>query len=310
MKKIIILFLSLSIIFLVACQDVDLSKVSDEDLGRLAEKAIVCEEPYMRFGTSCCLDQDANKICDEDETVNVADGVEEETTTPEPEEILCEDECEENFCEDKEWIECNIGSDGCKHPTNKGFVKGRCFVGCIKQSDCMIRELCEDNVCVTRFSQVDTTEFRAQADGELSNIEQIFTKRENGKTVFNAVIVASNEHEEFLARVIAGSFQEDYTGEVYMDYEIDDIAGFNTFLVGIPCEHQVINKLMRIEDGCNPSDFTEPGRGLIKLMDMDGGYALIVLAPDDKILEGTTQLLVDRESYDLAGIEMEVVVGS
>ncbi len=29
--------------------------------------AVVCNEPYMRFAAGCCLDQNANKICDNDE---------------------------------------------------------------------------------------------------------------------------------------------------------------------------------------------------------------------------------------------------
>lgn len=67
MKKYILGLILINIVFLTACENIDVSKVSDEDLARLSEKAVVCNEPYIRFGTSCCLDQNNNKICDRDE---------------------------------------------------------------------------------------------------------------------------------------------------------------------------------------------------------------------------------------------------
>ena len=70
MKKCILGLILISIIlFLIGCENIDLSKVSDEDLERVSEQAIKCEKPYIRFGTSCCLDQNDNKICDRDEKV-------------------------------------------------------------------------------------------------------------------------------------------------------------------------------------------------------------------------------------------------
>lgn len=46
--------------------NVDLSNVSEEDIN----KFIVCNDPYMRHGTGCCLDKDDNNICDSDETTS------------------------------------------------------------------------------------------------------------------------------------------------------------------------------------------------------------------------------------------------
>lgn len=69
MKKIISILMLFSILFFISgCSNVDLSKVSDEDLERISDKAVVCNEPYIRLGTSCCLDENQNNICDEDET--------------------------------------------------------------------------------------------------------------------------------------------------------------------------------------------------------------------------------------------------
>jgi hypothetical protein len=56
-------FSLLLIIFISGCKDVDLSKVSKEDIN----KVIACEPPYMRYASECCLDANTNKICDRDE---------------------------------------------------------------------------------------------------------------------------------------------------------------------------------------------------------------------------------------------------
>src|SRR3989338_9080384 len=69
MKHIILSLLLLSLFTVVGCEGFDLSQVSDRDLERIADKAIVCEEPYMRFETGCCLDRNANSICDSDEGI-------------------------------------------------------------------------------------------------------------------------------------------------------------------------------------------------------------------------------------------------
>ena len=66
MEKITLLFFMLMVL-MVACENVDLNNVSDEDLTRLSDKLVECNKPYMRLGTGCCLDKDDNKICDDDE---------------------------------------------------------------------------------------------------------------------------------------------------------------------------------------------------------------------------------------------------
>ena len=52
---------------MVGCENVDVSQISDQDLERISDKLIVCNKPYMRFASGCCLDQDNNGICDKDE---------------------------------------------------------------------------------------------------------------------------------------------------------------------------------------------------------------------------------------------------
>lgn len=67
MKKILFIWLIASLFLLVGCKDIDLSELSDEDLERISEKAVICNKPYIRVGIGCCLDRDDNQICDKDE---------------------------------------------------------------------------------------------------------------------------------------------------------------------------------------------------------------------------------------------------
>jgi len=65
MKKILFLvFLTLTILFCTGCDNIDLSKVSDEDMARIADKAVVCNDPYILIGEECCLDDNNDDICD------------------------------------------------------------------------------------------------------------------------------------------------------------------------------------------------------------------------------------------------------
>lgn len=98
MKKIwIIGVLIIVVLFINACKNVDISKVSDDDLERLSEKANVCPEKYISFGTSCCLDQNANGICDRDETTEeevpiIIDDVIEEPKVDETKQLITKEE--------------------------------------------------------------------------------------------------------------------------------------------------------------------------------------------------------------------------
>lgn len=70
-KKYSIVLALISMLFLSACAGVDLSNI---DLSNVSEddvnKIIVCNDPYIRHGTSCCLDQNKNNICDNDEKLD------------------------------------------------------------------------------------------------------------------------------------------------------------------------------------------------------------------------------------------------
>ena len=91
MKRIIFSLIILTFL-ITACDNVDLSKVSAEDVN----KVIVCPDKYIRFGSSCCLDANDNKICDKDETqITVEDEKEAPDESPvgetSPEEVTSKD---------------------------------------------------------------------------------------------------------------------------------------------------------------------------------------------------------------------------
>lgn len=60
-------------IILSACSGLDAAQIknlSKEDMSKIAEATIACNDPYIRFETGCCLDQNKNNICDKDESNN------------------------------------------------------------------------------------------------------------------------------------------------------------------------------------------------------------------------------------------------
>jgi len=80
-KAIAVLGVLLLVLLLVGCENIDLSKLSDNDLERISNKLIVCPSNYMRFGSGCCLDIDKGGygICDRDERILTEDEKEEES---------------------------------------------------------------------------------------------------------------------------------------------------------------------------------------------------------------------------------------
>ena len=92
-KQISFFILFLSLILLTGCESVDVSQLSDEDLERISEKAVVCNEPYIRMGVGCCLDKDANGVCDEDDKGESTEKKQERDTAYQPT-VLSNDERE------------------------------------------------------------------------------------------------------------------------------------------------------------------------------------------------------------------------
>jgi hypothetical protein len=69
MEKILLICLYLSILLslLCGCDKIDISKITDQDMNRISQNLIVCNKPYMRYSSGCCLDVNNNSVCDLDE---------------------------------------------------------------------------------------------------------------------------------------------------------------------------------------------------------------------------------------------------
>jgi len=51
------------------CEKFSLDDLSDKDIKRISENAVICNKPYMRVGLECCLDKNKDQICDNDNRI-------------------------------------------------------------------------------------------------------------------------------------------------------------------------------------------------------------------------------------------------
>jgi len=103
----------------------------------------VCKGPYIEYGSVCCLDQNANNICDMNESKAEIN----ETKTKIIEEVKeCSDECSSNTCLGFDHIACLEETDGCKYKENLGKIIGKCDLECFSDSDCE-GDICSDYIC-------------------------------------------------------------------------------------------------------------------------------------------------------------------
>lgn len=144
----------LFLLLLMGCENVDLSKLSDADLERVSEKLIVCNAPYMRHESGCCLDKDNNKICDEDEgTANMqaisTSNVPESNQGNKPNEN-CVNDCTVDTCKNFDYEECVEKENGCKYKLTRGKLMGKCSVECLEDSGCIDGNKCVNYKCKTK----------------------------------------------------------------------------------------------------------------------------------------------------------------
>jgi len=177
-KELLIGFLLLSLLILAGCGEIDVSELSDKDLARISEKAVVCNKPYIRVGMECCLDENDNNICDEDET--------KKTEMPQ-EQPGCTDECSSDSCDGFNYISCLKGDDGCKDKQNEGKVKNKCGVECLSNSDCKSDEECKNYKCeekpkeqeaITEIKDAETTTDTGTGSGILDSLKELIESLE------------------------------------------------------------------------------------------------------------------------------------
>jgi len=174
--------LVLSMFFLLGCQGVDISKISDADLARISEKAVVCEEPYIRFGTSCCLDEDNNNICDNDEVKSDATKLSTDTETSDVidgGEINNPTTTEEDYSFEINWIE-NKGY-GPKVGITGDVIKYSLSIGGVEES-------CKDKSCKGQLIVGDNSYNLAAKDIYLYvtnklGLEDVLTKDNPAKAI-------------------------------------------------------------------------------------------------------------------------------
>ena len=136
MRRIIYFSLLMGFMIIVAgCENIDVSQISDEDLSRITKQVIICDEPYIRFETGCCLDEDKDNICDTDERVSdTGESVSQETTAE-------SSECVPYECVYQDYAggirDCGIIDDGCGGTINCRFQDYAGGLECPSEYQCV-----------------------------------------------------------------------------------------------------------------------------------------------------------------------------
>lgn len=232
MKIYFIGLILISLFFLTACENIDLSKVSDEDLGRLAEKAVVCNKPYIRFGTSCCLDTNDNKICDRDERELTKGEKEQEEQVTTKEEEAGREEPKEEVVEKTEYTLADYPSF---------FIKGNSFNGVLVIGD---KAPAED---VIGISDIAVSLQQANIPQTGINIEIGATKLVSEVPDLydsNAILVGTPCVNKFVAELMKSDLTK-CSGNNYLDFEKGK---------GIIKLYEVSGKVYVVATGYSPAD--------------------------------------------------------
>jgi hypothetical protein len=202
MKIYVVLVAMILALFLIGCTgefpDVDLSKVD-------VDQIIKCDAPYIRHGTDCCLDQNTNKICDNDESANQQVHDVPQSNIPgdqQNNDPQCADQCTSSNCKGKEYFGCKKSDVGCNHEYYIGMTIGECGVECFGNSDCDSDQICVSNLCVQKVSDSQpqisckmkdffylTSNYKTYRATELYNID-------NSKTLYPVMMVDIENKED------------------------------------------------------------------------------------------------------------------
>lgn len=88
---------------------------------------------YIWVAGTCCLDENSNDKCDEQEK-----------------KAPCDDECSISLCKGdnkKTFYDCVKKADGCRKLEPQEMILGQCGVECFSESDCKSDERCNNNKC-------------------------------------------------------------------------------------------------------------------------------------------------------------------
>ena len=59
-KEAMLISFLMMVVLITACEKIDISQLSNKDLERISKELIVCNKPYIRFASECCLDRNDN----------------------------------------------------------------------------------------------------------------------------------------------------------------------------------------------------------------------------------------------------------
>jgi len=322
-KNFILILLVLSLFFIVGCSNfgkIDVSNLSEEDVNKI----IVCNKPYMRFGTGCCLDANDNKICDNDEKgeIKTLEPKQEENTKPEikpTQPISCKNECTQDSCDVNIYYQCVKQADGCYDKINKGKIIGKCNVNCLKDSDCASGQECYYSGLNQFYVCQDKQP--SQAGYDLSKYPEPFIDFNNKKFNYQGVVGADSAAIDNLALsdITAGLSSIEVEGKPLANYDvapagmldvqITNPEQYNLILVGRPSENRLTAKLLGLTyPAYGEASGLKTGEATIILKQNGNKVALLVFgwAGEDTQRAGT--VLKNYEAYKgkLTGTEVKV----
>lgn len=219
-NKIIVCILFLIMLFINACANLDLSKVSNQDLERISQKAVVCNSPYIRFGITCCLDQNNNSICDNDESKVI--------------------NTEINTTENK----FNITQEKVVSHINNTYI--------IPQPQTSNAE--QTTILTTQSSALDLSNYPYIfiKDGRFRGVIVVGDKASAEEVISASDIVSSLEFINPSTRIEVGA--------VKLASEVADIQLINSILVGNACTNKVISYILKSPSNCIGSYTAGEGR--------------------------------------------------
>ncbi len=220
---------------------------------------------------------------------------------PEEEKPSCTDECSSDSCDGYKFISCETTEEGCKSEVNNGFIKGKCNVECISDSDCKINERCSiEFSCIEKESTQPLDEITEE---EPKSTEPLEEKEPIEQKLFTVSRVIDGDTIEIQTgeRVRLICIDTPEVGEYYYqeakDYLINLILNEKVKLVKDVSETDRYSRLLRyvyVEDVFVNGELIEKG------------YARVYRYPPDTKLCDYLEILEIEAKNNNFGIWLEV----
>lgn len=211
--KISILFLLLS---LVACSNLDVSKLSDQDMERISKNLVVCSSPYIRYGTDCCLDKNNNSLCDRDE--------QSQAPPEQPKSPIVKQEPVANTSDDVPTAQPKINPDSISSPSDRQEVKKANFQAFLSINNEIYIDINADTDYELSIGNKD--DFKLSCELEMWHNGAVHSQREfeldmNGLKVFNEHIQPLfKEGERAIGYIVTCSSKERSNSVIILNLKI------------------------------------------------------------------------------------------